>query len=93
MSYITNGGGSGTGTASKPKTFTPTGAINGINTTFVLPSAADPASLLLRLNGVIQETPSDYTLAGDNVTITMVKAPQPADAVTGTPADKLVAYY
>jgi hypothetical protein len=94
MSFITGGGSSGTGTGSKPTRHTVAGTANGINTTFTLPVAvSDPTTLMLQLNGVDIYPPGDYTLAGDNVTITMATPPLGADATTGRNADELIAYY
>ena len=64
---------------------TPSGLINGINTTFTLANAPSPAlSLILSLNGMVQQQGAgdDYTLAGN--TITFLVAP-----VTGP----LIAWY
>lgn len=64
---------------------TPSGTINGINTTFTLAFAPNPgASLLLFLNGLLQTGGGvDYTLSSS--TITFVTAPS-----TG---DSLIAFY
>lgn len=65
---------------------TPTGSINGLNTSFTLAAAPSPAaSLALYLNGqqLIAGAGADYTLS--SATITMATAP-----ATG---DKLVAFY
>jgi hypothetical protein len=54
----------------------PTGAVNGSNVTFVLPSA--PTNYLqLFLNGVLQLPTTDYTITGN--TITMGLPPQTGD--------------
>jgi uncharacterized protein YoxC len=64
---------------------TPGGAINGINLTFTLASAPNPAgSLRLFRNGLLMDPSGDYTLSGSSITITST-APQ-----TG---DSLAAYY
>lgn len=83
-------GGSGTGVVIRE---TPSGVMNGTNTTFTLSQAPTPASsLLLFLDGVEQEPGTDYTLSGS--TITYVVAPSAADwqlawyvvgSVTGAP--------
>jgi hypothetical protein len=53
---------------------TPSGTINGVNTTFTLAHAPSPAqSVLLFMNKTLQIQGTDYTLAG--VTITMSVAP------------------
>jgi hypothetical protein len=63
---------------------TPSGLVNGINNTFTLAQAPNPASSLeIFLNGVLQEAPSDYTLSGSTLTFTDIPM---AD-------DVLVAYY
>ncbi len=70
------GGGGGGGSGSTPSQGAPTGAVDGVNVTYTLPSAptAD-ANLLLWLDGVIQYNglALDYTLSGS--TITMNAAP------------------
>jgi hypothetical protein len=46
----------------------PTGAVNGSNVTFILPSA--PTNYLqLFLNGVLQLPTTNYTIAGNNITM------------------------
>lgn len=64
---------------------TPSGTINGINTSFSLAHTPNPSWIQLYLNGVILEpgAGNDYTLSGTS--ITMLFAPE-----TG---DKLRAYY
>ena len=58
----------------------PSGAINGTNVTFTLPSApAYPSFLMLNLNGVTLTQGLAYTLSG--VTITMATAPQIGDTL------------
>lgn len=53
---------------------TPSGTINGTNTSFTLANPPSPAaSLLLFINGVLQIQGTDYTLSGS--TITMSNAP------------------
>lgn len=53
---------------------TPTGAINGANTSFTLANAPDPAgSLRVTLNGTRLTLTTDYTLSG--TTLTMLVAP------------------
>lgn len=63
----------------------PTGAINGVNTSFTLPSNPNPdSSLELRLNGVVQRSGSgnDFTLSG--TTVTMTFAPGIGDTLTAS---------
>jgi uncharacterized protein YoxC len=80
--YRTPGTGAATNFADNE---TPGGAINGINLTFTLASAPNPAgSLRLFRNGLLTELGGDYTLSGSSITITST-APQ-----TG---DSLAAYY
>lgn len=64
---------------------TPSGSINGSNTSFTLASSPNPAtSLELRLNGQILKSGSgnDFTLS--DATITMVAAPASGDVLTAT---------
>lgn len=50
---------------------TPAGTQNGVNAVFTLPSTPNPPmSLVLTLNGVVQDQGSDYTLLGATVTYT-----------------------
>lgn len=58
---------------------TPTGAVNGTNTTFVLASAPAAGSEEVFLNGILQEpgAGNDYTISGD--TITYLAAPETGD--------------
>jgi uncharacterized protein YoxC len=80
--YRTPGTGSATNFADNE---TPGGAINGVNLTFTLASAPNPASSLrLFRNGLLMDPGGDYTLSGSSITITST-APQ-----TG---DSLAAYY
>lgn len=59
---------------------TPTGTVNGANTVFTLPAAPVAGTLLVFLNGILQEGGGvDYTFAG--VTITFVIAPLANDRV------------
>lgn len=86
MSYIANSGVSAGGTVpSFADGETPTGAVDGVNTTYTLAHAPSPAaSLDLFQNGVSQVPGgTDFTLAGS--TITMAVAP-----LTG---DVLLAFY
>jgi hypothetical protein len=58
---------------------TPTGVINGSNTTFTLPSTPNPASSLkLYLNDLLMKQGEDYTLA--TATITYTSAPPTGSA-------------
>lgn len=59
----------------------PTGAINGVNVTFTLPSApAIPANLLLYHNGLVQIQPTDYSIS--SATITEVVAPLTGESLS-----------
>ena len=65
---------------------TPGGAINGVNLTFTLASAPNPAgSLRLFRNGLLMDPGGDYTLSGSSITFIAVSTPR-----TG---DSLAAYY
>ena len=52
------------------KSVTPSGTINGVNTTFTLPETPDTSSLSLYLNGAYQTeiATTDYTLVGTTIT-------------------------
>jgi hypothetical protein len=64
---------------------TPTGTIDGTNTTFTLSNTPAPsASLLLFRNGLLQKAGVDYTLAGATVTFLVGSAPQPGDSVVAS---------
>lgn len=66
---------------------TPSGTINGSNTTFTLTHTPNPSvSLQLYENGIMQRAGVDYTLSGS--TITMTQAP-----MGGSSPDTLVAFY
>jgi len=53
----------------------PTGAVNGTNPTFVLDNAAVPGSVRFYEGGVRKLLTTDFSLAGDGVTITMTYNP------------------
>ena len=66
---------------------TPAGTLNGVNTVFDLSFTPNLGSLMLVLNGVVQNPGSgsptegeDYTIAG--AVITFVVAPRPGDFLT-----------
>ena len=60
---------------------TPSGAVNGVNTVFVLPDApSPPESLQLFRNGILQDQGTDYTLAGDTITFSAT-APLTGDSL------------
>lgn len=63
---------------------TPTGAVNGVNTTFTLPASPSPAaSLEFRLNGqVLKAGGEDYTLVA--ATVTTVIAPPEGSILTAS---------
>jgi hypothetical protein len=71
-------------TSSPPSVQTPSGTIDGTNTTFTV---AAFSVLLLYRNGLLLTVGVDYTLSGS--TITMTSAPLPASGPT--PADTLIA--
>lgn len=57
---------------------TPTGTINGSNTSFTLAHTPSPAtSLILTINGQVMTPTEDYTISGN--TITMIVAPETGD--------------
>ena len=61
---------------------TPTGTINGANTTFGLAFAPSPtASLQLYLNGLRMDQGVDYTISGSTVTFSPVSVPQTGDVL------------
>jgi len=66
---------------------TPTGAINGINTSFALASSPNPAgSLMLYLNGQLltQGASNDYTLASDTITVGSESIPATGELLLAT---------
>lgn len=66
---------------------TPGGIIDGVNLTFTLAAAPNPASgLKLYKNGVLLQLGGDYTLSGN--TVTFINA-----TITPQPGDKLLANY
>lgn len=72
--FVTNAGaGIGTGIWVQG---TPTGTINGSNTTFTIPSAPDGGSLLLVLDGKLLDPggSDDYTLSGTTITFNTAPA-------------------
>jgi hypothetical protein len=59
---------------------TPSGAINGVNTTFFLAFAPSPvASLQLYHNGLLMEQGVDYTVSGTTITFNLASLPQAGD--------------
>jgi hypothetical protein len=61
---------------------TPTGTINGANTTFALAFTPSPtASLQLYLNGLRMDQGVDYTISGSTVTFISVSVPQTGDVL------------
>lgn len=65
---------------------TPSGALDGVNTTFTLSQAPAPAaSLAIFRNGMMQRAGADYTLSGASITFTSGGTPQAGDI--------LVAFY
>jgi hypothetical protein len=58
----------------------PTGTMNGVNTTFTLSQTPSPsASLTVFLNGLVMSAGVDYTLAGTTITFAAASAPQTGD--------------
>lgn len=57
---------------------TPTGTVDGVNTTFVLSGTPDDGAIVTR-NGIIQQPGVDYTLVND--TITFLVVPQTGDII------------
>ena len=61
---------------------TPTGTINGVNATFTLVTAPNPAaSLELTRNGIVQESGLDYTLSTNVITFLAGAIPQTGDTL------------
>jgi len=59
---------------------TPAGTMDGVNASFTLSLAPNPAaSLLLFRNGLLQQASGDYTLSGSTVTFQAGSVPQPGD--------------
>jgi hypothetical protein len=59
---------------------TPTGATNGVNTTFTLSQTPSPsASLTVFLNGLLMSAGVDYTLSGSTITFLTASVPQTGD--------------
>jgi hypothetical protein len=61
---------------------TVTGAIDGTNKAFVLASSAVAHTLMVYLNGLLQEVGDDYTFVAGTSTFTFVDAPVVGDKVT-----------
>jgi hypothetical protein len=60
----------------------PSGTMDGSNTTFILSVVPDPASsLAVYRNGVLQKLVQDYNLTGSSVQFAAGAAPQPGDAL------------
>jgi hypothetical protein len=59
---------------------TPTGATNGVNTTFTLSQTPSPStSLAVFLNGLLMSAGVDYTLSGATITFLPASVPQSGD--------------
>jgi hypothetical protein len=72
--------GSGGGIPNFSDAETPAGAINNSNRTFTLANSPNPAlSLILYLNGILQQQTTDYTLSAS--TVTTATAPQAGDVL------------
>jgi hypothetical protein len=64
---------------------TPSGAVNGANTTFTLMFAPSPAaSLELYLNGLLMSAGVDYQLAGNGIMFFVGSTPQPGDLLVAS---------
>ena len=64
---------------------TPTGTVNGVNTSFTLTQAPAPAaSLHLYRNGILQKPALDYLLSGNAVTFLSVATPQTGDLLVAS---------
>jgi hypothetical protein len=60
----------------------PSGAINGLNTTFTLANTPSPTtSLLVYLNGLLMNQGLDYTISGNTIMFALASAPQAGDTV------------
>ncbi|HXS93760.1 MAG TPA: hypothetical protein VN736_04090 [Candidatus Limnocylindrales bacterium] len=60
----------------------PTGIVDGSNTTFGLSAVPDPvASLSVYRNGILQKAGLDYSLSGSTIQFTPESTPQPADTL------------
>lgn len=60
----------------------PTGTANGVNATFQLSQAPNPASsLMLFRNGLLQKVNSDFQLSGTTITFLSGSIPQSGDAI------------
>jgi hypothetical protein len=60
----------------------PSGIVDGSNTSFTLSAVPDPApSLAVYRNGMLQKTGQDYTLAGSTIQFVAAAAPQPGDTL------------
>jgi hypothetical protein len=76
----------GTGNGPGPPVFvdheTPGGVQNSVNQTFTLVNAPSPAaSLSLFRNGVLMESPGDYTLNANTITLSASDIPRPSDVL------------
>lgn len=64
---------------------TPTGTVNGSNTTFTLSKTPGSAALLLFVNGVLQNAGgNDFTLSGATITFAAGAIPQTGDVILAT---------
>jgi hypothetical protein len=61
---------------------TPSGTMDGTNTTFTLSQAPSPASsLAVYLNGILQDAGQDFTLSGSSIQFVAAATPQPGDTL------------
>jgi hypothetical protein len=61
---------------------TPTGIVDGSNTSFTLSAVPNPAaSLAVYRNGILMKATFDYTLTGNSVAFITAAAPQPGDTL------------
>jgi hypothetical protein len=60
----------------------PSGIVDGANTTFSLAAVPDPmSSLAVYRNGILQKSGSDYTITGRTVQFAAASVPQPGDTL------------
>lgn len=63
---------------------TPSGTVNGVNPTFTFANTIVPDSLLLRVNGIVQDLGGDYTLSVATVTFLTGAIPETGDQIRGS---------
>ena len=76
------GSGSGGTTASFMDSDSPSGIVDGSNTTFTLSQTPSPStSLALYRNGILQKVTQDFTIGGSSVAFVTANTPQPGDTL------------